>query len=44
MLATYRPLRDPELRLAKALQLEVVAGPALSRLEEKLKQWVRPRS
>lgn len=42
MLATYRPLRDSELRLAKALQLEVVAGSALARLGERLKQWVRP--
>lgn len=44
MLATYRQLRDPELRLAKALQIEVVAGAALSRMGEKLKQWVRPSS
>jgi hypothetical protein len=42
MLATYRPLREPELRLAKALQIEVVAGSSLARLNEKLKQWVRP--
>jgi hypothetical protein len=40
MLATYRPLREPELRLAKALQIEVVAGASLARLDEKLKQWV----
>jgi hypothetical protein len=42
MLATYRPLREPELRLAKALQIEVVAGSSLARMNEKLKQWVRP--
>ena len=42
MLATYRPLRDSELRLAKALNIEVVAGAALARLGERLKQWVRP--
>lgn len=42
MLVTYRPLRDSEMRLAKALQLEVVAGPALARLGERLKLWVRP--
>ena len=42
MLATYRPLREPELRLATALQIEVVAGAALARLDEKIKQWVNP--
>lgn len=42
MLATYRPLRDSELRLAKALSIEVVAGATLARLGERLKQWVRP--
>jgi hypothetical protein len=42
MLATYRPLRDSELKLAKALNIEVVAGSGLARLSERLKQWVRP--
>ena len=42
MLATYRPLRDSECRLAKALNIEVVAGVTLARLGERLKQWVRP--
>ncbi len=42
MLATYRRLRESELRLAKALKIEVVAGANLRRLDEKLKQWVRP--
>ena len=42
MLATYRPLRESELKLAKALNIEVVAGQALVRLDERLKQWVRP--
>ena len=42
MLATYRPLRDSELRLASALNIEVVAGASLARLGEKLKKWVRP--
>lgn len=42
MLATYRPLRDAELRLAKALNIEVVAGRDLHRLGERLKQWVKP--
>ena len=44
MLATYRPLREAELRLAKALQIEVVAGALLARLDEKLKQWVKPQA
>lgn len=43
MLATYRPLRESEQRLAKALGIEVVAGRELQRLDERLKQWVRPR-
>jgi len=42
MLATYRPLRESELKLAKALNIEVVAGSALARLGERLKLWVRP--
>ena len=41
MLATYRPLRDSEQRLAKALNIEVVAGRDLIRLGERLKQWVK---
>ena len=44
MLATYRPLREAELRLAKALQIEVVSGASLARLDEKLKQWVKPQA
>ncbi|MEX1167866.1 MAG: DUF1887 family CARF protein, partial [Hydrogenophaga sp.] len=44
MLATYRPLRDSELRLAKALQIEVVAGASLARMREKLMQWVNPKA
>lgn len=42
LLATYRPLRDAEFKLAKALNIDVVAGNALARLDERLKQWVRP--
>lgn len=42
MLATYRPLRESELKLARALNIEVVAGHALARLSERLKQWIRP--
>lgn len=41
MLATYRPLRDSEQRLAKALNIEVVAGRDLIRLGERLQQWVK---
>jgi len=43
MLATYRPLKDSELRLARALNIEVVAGRELIRLDERLKQWVSPK-
>lgn len=42
MLATYRPLREAEKRLAKALGITVVAGAELARLNEKLRNWVRP--
>jgi hypothetical protein len=42
LLATYRQLKDSEYRLAKALHIEVIAGANLKRLDEKLKQWVRP--
>lgn len=44
MLATYRPLRPAEMRLAQALQIEVVAGRELARLDEKIKQWVKPKA
>lgn len=40
MLASYRPLRDAEKRLARALNIELVCGAELTRLEEKLKSWV----
>ncbi len=42
MLASYRPLRDEEKRLARALGIEVVNGVDLARLDEKLKRWVQP--
>lgn len=42
MLLSYRALREPELRLAKALNIQVVAGADLARLREKLIQWVTP--
>lgn len=44
MLLSYRKLNDPELRLAKALNIEVVAGRDLARLPEKLKHWVQPQA
>ncbi|MDP2095895.1 MAG: DUF1887 family CARF protein [Hydrogenophaga sp.] len=43
MLATYRPLRPAEQRLAQALNIEVVANRDLARLGERLKQWVKPK-
>jgi hypothetical protein len=41
MLASYRPLRAEEKRLAKALGIELACGAELARLAEKLKRWVR---
>ena len=40
MLASYRPLRDSEQRLARALGIELVCGPDLTRLPQRLKSWV----
>lgn len=40
MLASYRPLRDSEQRLARALGIELVCGPDLARLPQRLKTWV----
>lgn len=42
MLLTYRKLRESELKLAKALYIEVVAGVDIARLPEKLKHWIQP--
>lgn len=42
MLVTYRKLHEPELQLAKALQISVVSGAEIARLPEKLKQWLQP--
>lgn len=44
MLATYRPLRPAEQRLAQALNIEIVASRDLARLGERLKQWVKPKT
>lgn len=41
MLASYRALRPSEMQLAKALNIQLVCGAELNRLEEKLKTWVR---
>ena len=41
MLASYRPLRESEKKLAKALNIELVCGQELARLNERLKNWVR---
>ena len=40
MLVSYRELRDPELKLAKALNIEVVAGRQIADLATHLKRWV----
>jgi hypothetical protein len=42
MLVSYRPLRDPERKLAQALGIELVCGADINRLPEKLKCWVCP--
>lgn len=39
MLVSYRALNDPEMRLAKALGIAVVAGQETAQLPQKLKQW-----
>ncbi|MCL1824428.1 MAG: DUF1887 family CARF protein [Betaproteobacteria bacterium] len=40
MLLSYRKLREPELQLASALNIQVVTGADIARLPEKLKHWV----
>ena len=42
MLATYRELSPSELRLAKALNIKVVAGSSLYQLEDRIREWVNP--
>lgn len=42
MLLSYRKLREPEMQLARALGITVVAGSDIARLPEKLKHWVQP--
>jgi Domain of unknown function (DUF1887) len=40
LLASYRPLREAERRLAQALGIKLVCGAELARLDEALKHWV----
>ena len=40
LLASYRPLRDAEKRLAGALGIELVCGADLIRLDEEIRRWV----
>lgn len=42
MLVSYRKLLPPEMTLAEALGIKVVAGSDIARLPEKLKHWVQP--
>jgi hypothetical protein len=41
LLASYRPLREAEKKLAQALNIDLVCSAELARLDEKLKAWVR---
>ncbi len=41
MLASYRPVRDSERKLAAALNIELVCGPDLQRLRERVATWVK---
>ncbi|PKO63649.1 MAG: hypothetical protein CVU23_09960 [Betaproteobacteria bacterium HGW-Betaproteobacteria-17] len=41
LLASYRPLREPECRLAQALGIELACGSELANLDDRLKRWVR---
>jgi hypothetical protein len=44
MLASYRPIRDSEKNLAKALRIEVVCGADLARLKERMTNWVKNKT
>lgn len=39
MLVSYRNLRDPEKKLARALDIRLACGGELNRLEEKIREW-----
>lgn len=41
MLASYRAVGESERRLAKALRVELVCGPELARLPERIHTWVK---
>lgn len=41
MLASYRKLGESERKLAQALNIEVVTGVELNRLDERIKRWVK---
>ncbi|MDP2752379.1 MAG: DUF1887 family CARF protein [Rhodocyclaceae bacterium] len=41
MLASYRPLRPSEMKLAQALNIELVCGNELTNLNGRLKSWIR---
>lgn len=43
MLASYRPLREAERKLAEALRIELVCGAELARIKERLKAWIERR-
>ena len=40
LLASYRPLREAEQRLARTLDLSLVCGAELARLDDRLRAWV----
>lgn len=42
MLVSYRQMREAELQLASALGIDVVFGAAITRLDDRLRGWVRP--
>lgn len=42
MLLSYRKLHEPELKLARALGITVVAGVDIARLSEKIRRWAQP--
>lgn len=41
MLASYRPLRKPEKKLARALNIELVCGSELTKLDAHLRDWIQ---
>jgi hypothetical protein len=40
MLASYRPLREPEKKLAHALNIELACGRELASLDDRLRAWI----